>query len=199
MGKHYLNEQNSVYQSWYGLVNLMLTFEVRNIFIDLWGNNLTSTRYHVFSFQAPGNHYPGKPQTDTGFSLPGQRKGCQVNQFALCNAGAGHGGALLNVFLGGERNPNYYKLPNNEIIDIVREETREMMQLKVFEPDLLKIYRYSHAIPQYDADSFQRLKAIMDLQIKHPGLYLAGNIKERIGMADRIAQARRLADLIEQW
>lgn len=62
-GKHYWNEQNSFYQSWYGVVNLMLTFEVRNLFIDLWSNNLTSTRYHAFSFQALGNHYvqEGKP------------------------------------------------------------------------------------------------------------------------------------------
>ncbi len=62
-GRHYWNEQNTVYQSWYGVINLMLTFEVRNLFIDLWSNNLTSTRYHAFSFHALGNHYvqEGKP------------------------------------------------------------------------------------------------------------------------------------------
>ena len=118
---------------------------------------------------------------------------------AFLSGRAPEGGALLNAFLGGERNPHYYKLPDKEIINIVKEETVEMMQLKTFEPDLLKIHRYSHAIPQYGTDSFKRLEAIMDLQIQHPGLFLAGNIKEGVGMADRIAQARRLSELIEQW
>lgn len=147
-------------------------------------------------------HWEGMPLNAFGGLVPSvERRRILGVLFpsAFLTGRAPEGGALLNVFLGGERNPHYYKLPDNEIMDIVREETVEMMQLKAFAPDLLKIHRYSHAIPQYGTDSFQRLEAIMDLQIKHPGLYLAGNIKEGVGMADRIAQARRLADMIEQW
>ncbi len=164
---------------------------------------LTSLHYATLVQVVLGfKHWEGMPLNAFGGLVPSVEKRRILGVLfpsAFLTGRAPDGGALLNVFLGGERNPHYYKLPDNEIIDIVKEETGEMMQLKTFEPDLLKIHRYSHAIPQYGADSLQRLEAIMDLQIQHPGLFLAGNIKEGVGMADRIAQARRLSELIEQW
>lgn len=105
-------------------------------------------------------------------------------------------GALLNVFLGGIRNPSCYNLPDQELMSIVEEEVSEMMHLPSFQPDLVRIFRYRYAIPQYAVDSLKRLETIVRLQVRHPGLFLAGNIQEGIGMADRVAQARRLAELI---
>lgn len=64
------------------------------------------------------------------------------------------------------------------------------------EPDHIEILRYPRAIPQYQADSEQRLEAIVAIQKKYPGLWLAGAIRDGIGMADRIQQARKLADEI---
>lgn len=102
-------------------------------------------------------------------------------------------GALLNVFMGGVRHPEYFDYSDQQIIRKVQQEVTHMMQLKDFDPDLVKIFRYRHAIPQYGSDSVQRLGAIDTLQKRFPGLILAGNLHEGIGMADRVAQAMRIA------
>lgn len=71
-----------------------------------------------------------------------------------------------------------------------------MMQLKSFNPDLIKVFRYRHAIPQYGIESEKKLEAIDHLQNKYQGLLLAGNIRDGIGIADRILQGRQLASEI---
>lgn len=106
------------------------------------------------------------------------------------------GGAQLSVFLGGIRKPEMVNLSDNEIIETVKKEVTEMLGLNSFEPDLLKISRYQHAIPQYGKESEAKLKAISEIEHASPGLILAGNIRDGIGMADRIRQARNVATMI---
>jgi protoporphyrinogen/coproporphyrinogen III oxidase len=103
------------------------------------------------------------------------------------------GGALLSVFLGGVRKPETAELPDEKISAIVSEELSEMLQLKTFRPDLLKIFRYNQAIPQYGFESEEKLKTIETFEKQHPGLVLAGNIRDGIGIADRINQGRFVA------
>lgn len=104
------------------------------------------------------------------------------------------GGAMLSVFLGGVRKPELFDLSDDEILKIVEREVKDMMQLETFDPDVCKIFRYEHAIPQYSFESEQKLAAITDLENEYPGLTLAGNIRDGIGMADRIRQGRNIAD-----
>ena len=105
-------------------------------------------------------------------------------------------GALLSVFLGGIRKPEMAELDDEQIKEVVKKEVTEMMGLSNFEPDMLKISRYQHAIPQYGAESEEKLKAISETEKEFPGLILAGNIRDGIGMADRIRQGRKLAMLL---
>lgn len=102
-------------------------------------------------------------------------------------------GALLSVFMGGIRNPEMIDKNDNELLSIVFEEIRETMGA-TREPDLIRIHRYMHAIPQYDIKSASRLESIERIQSENPGLILAGNIRDGIGMADRVKQARSIAD-----
>ena len=62
------------------------------------------------------------------------------------------------------------------------------------QPDMIRIFRHAHAIPQYEQSSGSRFETIDELQARYPGLTLAGNIKSGIGMADRIRQATEIAD-----
>ena len=107
-------------------------------------------------------------------------------------------GALLSVFLGGVRKPEITELSDNKIIEILQKEIPSMMALSSFNPDLLRIWRYQHAIPQYGIESEQKLKAISKIETKNPGLFLAGNIRDGIGMADRIKQGKTIANQIIQ-
>ena len=104
-------------------------------------------------------------------------------------------GALLSVFLGGVKRPAMISKSDEELREIVLRETGEMMSNSDL-PDLFKIYRYSHAIPQYEKSTGERLECIKSLQDQYPGLILAGNIRDGIGMADRVKQAKHISDLI---
>jgi oxygen-dependent protoporphyrinogen oxidase len=105
-------------------------------------------------------------------------------------------GALLSVFMGGVRKPEVADFSDEKILKIVGQELTEMFKLNAFKPDLLKIFRYNHAIPQYSFESEEKLKAINALEKKHPGLVLAGNIRDGIGIADRINQGKTIASEI---
>ena len=57
----------------------------------------------------------------------------------------------------------------------------------------IKLFRHKYAIPQYEASTKERLEAIESIQKNFNGLFLAGNIRDGIGMADRIKQATNIA------
>ena len=103
-------------------------------------------------------------------------------------------GALISVFMGGTKRPDIFETSNEDIQATLEKDLIEMMGLKSFSPDLLKIYRYKYAIPQYGLSSAQRFETIKKVQEKYPGLFIAGNVRDGIGMADRIKQARTLAE-----
>ena len=113
---------------------------------------------------------------------------------------APEGGALLSAFLGGERNPEVLDFSDEDIVSLIKSQIIELLKTDGFHPDILKIFRYVHAIPQYGKDSEERLHAIKKIQNKYPGLILAGNIRDGIGMADRIQQAGIIAgEVLKTW
>lgn len=109
---------------------------------------------------------------------------------------APEGGALMSLFVGGMRNQKMAMLPDSEIHNIVEEELKHLFGLKEFKPRIFKVYRHPYAIPQYGVQSAERLAKIDEIENTHKGLYLAGNIRNGIGMADRIKQAKDLAYII---
>lgn len=115
---------------------------------------------------------------------------------SLFSGRAPEGGALFSIFMGGVRRPDIYQLSDKEVLNILKREFCDLMQLPSFDPDLLKIIRHEHAIPQYEADSGDRFATISRLEQEFPGLVLGGNLRDGIGMADRIFQARQLADTV---
>ena len=62
--------------------------------------------------------------------------------------------------------------------------------------DAIRIYRHSHAIPQYMTETDIRLRAIDTVEHTYLGLHIIGNLKDGIGMGDRIKQAVDLAERI---
>lgn len=107
---------------------------------------------------------------------------------------APEGGALLSVFLGGIKKPETIAKSDEELKAITLREIKETLKPGNIFPDLLKIFRYHHAIPQYEKSTESRLEAIKSAESEYPGLILAGNIRDGIGMADRVKQARQIAE-----
>jgi oxygen-dependent protoporphyrinogen oxidase len=100
-------------------------------------------------------------------------------------------GALLSVFLGGVKKPEIIKKSDDEITGIVLKEIAATLN-EHSQPDLIRIFRYQQAIPQYGKSTGERLDCIQRIQKQYPGLILAGNIRDGIGMADRVKQAMNI-------
>ena len=115
---------------------------------------------------------------------------------AIFKERAPHGGALLSVFLGGFRNADIIYLDDDKIREIVLNEVKLMMKTEHVEPDMFEIFRYFRAIPQYELSSERRFKAIEAIQDANKGLYIAGNIRNGIGIADRVAQGASISNEI---
>ncbi|GAB1370288.1 protoporphyrinogen oxidase [Candidatus Kapaibacterium sp.] len=103
-------------------------------------------------------------------------------------------GALLSIFIGGSLKPNMIELSDEQLVEIAKYEVKEILHTKDNEPDMIDIYRYEYAIPQYEISSGQRFKEIETVQEKFRGLTLAGNIRDGIGLSDRITQAVKVAE-----
>ncbi|MDP4271113.1 MAG: protoporphyrinogen oxidase [Bacteroidota bacterium] len=105
-------------------------------------------------------------------------------------------GALFSVFMGGVRNNNLVEKSDDEIRSLLEKEICDLMKLQEFKPDLIRIFRYNHAIPQYGADCEARFAALDQIQSEYSGLYIGGNLRNGIGMADRIKQGKELAEMV---
>ncbi|MDD4991633.1 MAG: protoporphyrinogen oxidase [Paludibacter sp.] len=104
------------------------------------------------------------------------------------------GGATLSIFMGGVRRQDLIVLSDAEIREIVARECTDLMGLKEFKPDLFKIMRHNKAIPQYGVESGERFETIRQLEQQYAGLIIGGNLRDGIGMADRMNQAKALAE-----
>ena len=112
-----------------------------------------------------------------------------------CFAGrAPQGGAVFSVFMGGVHHPELLDLGDEAVADIVDDVLHRMLRLPAeVKPVRLDIFRHRRAIPQYEASTERRLAAVAALEAAHPGLTLAGNLRDGIGMADRIRQGTAVA------
>jgi len=109
---------------------------------------------------------------------------------------APEGGALYSYFMGGARHADYLSKSDEEIRAIVLDAFHSMLKYPIgVEPDMIRIFRHEHAIPQYGVDSGARFEAVDRLQQQYPGLILAGNLRDGIGMGNRIHQGAEIAAL----
>lgn len=108
---------------------------------------------------------------------------------------APQGGALFSFFIGGVKRAELTRLTDDELKALIRREFHAMLKFPAHvQPDMIRIFRHEHAIPQYELSSGERFATIDKLETQYPGLILAGNIKGGIGMADRIRQATSIAE-----
>lgn len=104
---------------------------------------------------------------------------------------------LYSIFLGGIKRKDLFAYSDKELEMLVRKELHEIIGLPLdYTFDLFHIARHEKAIPQYEADSKERYEAIHTIEKRYPGLIIAGNLCDGIGMPDRIKQGYKNADRI---
>lgn len=99
-------------------------------------------------------------------------------------------GAVFSYFIGGVRHPEYVQKSDAELTEWVNRSLSEMLKYPQGKrAEEIMIFRHEHAIPQYELTTDARLQAIDRLKEQYPTLTIAGNLKDGIGMGDRIKQA----------
>lgn len=106
-------------------------------------------------------------------------------------------GAVFSFFLGGVHHPEYIRKSDDELQSIIDQALHTMLKYPADMPiDAFRIYRHPQAIPQYEWSTDARLAAIDAIQRQFPGLIIAGNLRDGIGMAHRIKQGASIGKTI---
>jgi oxygen-dependent protoporphyrinogen oxidase len=102
------------------------------------------------------------------------------------------GKAVLRVFLGGARNEALLAETDAALVAIVRRELREILGIQA-EPEHTRVSRWRRAMAQYAVGHQDRIKRIGARVAALPGLRLAGNAYDGIGIPDCIRLGRQAA------
>jgi oxygen-dependent protoporphyrinogen oxidase len=93
--------------------------------------------------------------------------------------------ALLRCFLGGAA----IDVPEEDLIRDVLAELKDLVGLTAM-PMFTRVTRWTGAMAQYGLGHRARVAEMRELAGKHPGLHLAGNAYEGIGIPDCIRGAK---------
>lgn len=94
---------------------------------------------------------------------------------------AGH--ALFRLFLGGAGRGSFVERSDEELLEVVRGEMREIMGVSA-DPELVRINRYDRAMPQYHVGHLDRVARIGELARRNAGLFVAGAAFGGVGIPD---------------
>jgi len=105
--------------------------------------------------------------------------------------------ALVRCFLGGARDERILQSTEAEILQIVRDELRQIVGAALnAEPLFARVYKWKSAMAQYSVGHLERLQRIESLRQKLPGLALAGNGYSGIGVPDCVRSGAEAAGKI---
>jgi oxygen-dependent protoporphyrinogen oxidase len=105
--------------------------------------------------------------------------------------------ALIRCFLGGARDEQILQSSEKEILQIVRDELRQIIGVALdVEPLFARVYRWKSAMAQYSVGHLERLQRIELLRQECPGLALAGNGYNGIGVPDCVRSGSEAAGKI---
>jgi len=102
------------------------------------------------------------------------------------------GRGLLRAFYGGVLDPTVLEESDSALVARARTELRRTLGMDAA-PCLTRVARWPRSMPQYTVGHLERRQAILAALTRHPGLYLAGNAYDGIGIADAIRSGRAAA------
>jgi oxygen-dependent protoporphyrinogen oxidase len=130
-----------------------------------------------------------------GFLVPGAERRAMlactfVHRKFLGRTPAGK--AVLRAFLGGVRNEALLTETDEALVATVRRELKGILGVEA-EPEHAQVSRWRRAMAQYAVGHQERMGRIAERVAALPGLRLAGNAYEGIGIPDCIRLGRRAA------
>lgn len=110
---------------------------------------------------------------------------------------APEGSVLLRIFVGGALQPELFRLGDEDLVRIAREEVGALLGV-AGEPALTWICRWPESMPQYAVGHGDRVAEIERRASRIRGLALAGNAYHGVGLADCVASGEAAADSMLQ-
>ncbi|MGA1617098.1 MAG: protoporphyrinogen oxidase [Pirellulales bacterium] len=107
------------------------------------------------------------------------------------------GSVLIRGFIGGALDPQIAAIPDQEVIDLVLEDLREMLGIRG-QPALVQIDRWHEAMPQYHVGHCQRVTRIREAEKSLPSFGLAGSAYTGVGIPQVIGSGQQAAALAER-
>ncbi len=105
--------------------------------------------------------------------------------------------ALVRCFLGGARDEQIIQMRGEEILRIVRDELRQIIPSALnAEPLFARVYKWKSAMAQYSVGHLERVQRIESRRQNLPGLALAGNGYNGIGVPDCVRSGTEAAGKI---
>lgn len=105
---------------------------------------------------------------------------------------------LVRAFIGGSRHEELAGLPDDGMLDLVRNELARILRLRA-EPLAVWISRWPKGNPQFDVGHLRRVDAMDRMTAEIPGLALAGGAYRGVGIPDCIKSAEAAAERVILW
>ena len=104
-------------------------------------------------------------------------------------------GVLIRGFVGGHAREEVVELPDDMLVQAVREDLAHVMGLTA-KPLFSRIHRWRKGRPQFDVGHLDRVAKMESLADGYPGLHLTGSAYRGSSVPDCIRQAMETADRI---
>jgi len=140
----------------------------------------------------------GHPLDSFGFVVPAvERRRILSASFSSVkfHGRAPDGKVLIRAFLGGALQPDMLELRDDELCRIAEEELRDLLGISG-SPCLSLAFRWPAVMPQYHVGHLERLARINSAIAKLPGLALAGNAYEGVGIPQCIKSGESAAERV---
>lgn len=108
---------------------------------------------------------------------------------------APRGGASITAFVGGRRQPELARLPEQQLVAEVCRELKELLGIEQA-PNVTEVHQWDKAIPQYDMDHERTMRDLEQFENRQPGLHIVGNFRGGISVGDCVEQAHRTSSRV---
>ncbi len=111
------------------------------------------------------------------------------------------GKVLLRGFVGGPHNQEILKRPDEELVQIVIAEFRDILGLNPnAKPLFTRVFRWHLGMPQYTMGHLSRVELIEERSAKIPGLALAGGCYRGVGLPNCVESGERaVSKILTEW
>jgi oxygen-dependent protoporphyrinogen oxidase len=111
------------------------------------------------------------------------------------------GKVLLRGFVGGPHNQEVMKRSDEELVQVVRSEFRDILGLNPHaKPLFTRVFRWHLGMPQYTMGHLSRVELIEERSAQIPGLALAGGCYRGVGLPNCVESGEKaVSKILTEW